>query len=34
MHYEWVGYLAATSTLLSLLVVRILRKIAEEKAVV
>jgi predicted MFS family arabinose efflux permease len=34
MHYEWVGYLAATSTFLSLLVVRILRKIAEEKAVV
>jgi predicted MFS family arabinose efflux permease len=33
MHYEWVGYLAAVSTLLSLFVVRILKRIADEKAV-
>ncbi|MFN5620689.1 MAG: MFS transporter [Flavobacteriales bacterium] len=32
MHYEWVGYLAAVSTILSLLVVRILKRIADEKA--
>ena len=32
MHYEWVGYLAAVSTLLSLFVVRILKRIADEKA--
>jgi predicted MFS family arabinose efflux permease len=33
MNYEWVGYLAAASTILSLLVVRILKKIADEKSV-
>jgi MFS transporter, DHA1 family, inner membrane transport protein len=30
-HYEWVGYVAIASTLLSLLVVRILRKIDNER---
>lgn len=32
MHFEWVGYLAALSTILSLVVVRILKRIADEKA--
>jgi len=33
MNYEWVGYPAATSTLLSLLVLRILKKIADAKPI-
>ena len=32
MHFEWVGYLAALSTILSLVVVRVLKRIADEKA--
>ena len=32
LHFEWVGYLAALSTILSLVVVRILKRIADEKA--
>ena len=32
IHFEWVGYLAALSTILSLVVVRILKRIADEKA--
>lgn len=31
-NFEWVGYLAALSTILSLVVVRILKRIADEKA--
>jgi hypothetical protein len=32
MNFEYVGYLAAASTLLSLVIVRILKKIANQKA--
>jgi predicted MFS family arabinose efflux permease len=31
MNFEYVGYLAAASTLLSLLIVRVLKRIAKEK---
>jgi predicted MFS family arabinose efflux permease len=32
LNFEWVGYLAAASTLLSLLIVRVLKRLAKEKA--